>query len=120
MPVSQSRFVPLEALPGGRRGGASFCVHRREGGRDSQGVRGVRNLRQGRDQTGEARSPISRSGKRVVALCRVVQIRRDERGGPVREDGKVRAARTQKTHAVRSGPVFPDAQGLVLAGRRWA
>ena len=100
MPVSQSRFVPLETFPGSRRGSADFCVHRREGGCDSQGVRGVRNLRQGRGQTGGSRSPISKSGKRVAALCRVVQVRRDERGGP--EDGKVRAARTQKTHAVRS------------------
>ena len=113
MPVSQSWFVPLETLPGSRRGGASFCVPRREGSRDRQGVRGVRNLRQGRDQTGGARSPISRSGGR----CAVP-------GGASTPGRKGRPGRTARfglrgrRRPTLSG--LPDAQGLVLAGRRWA
>ena len=91
MPLSQSRLVPFEALPGSRRGGANLCIHRREGGRDRQGVRGVRDLRQGRDGRVPRRSPISRPGKRVAAPCRVVQVRRDERGGPVGRQGSGRA-----------------------------
>ena len=51
----------------------------------------------------ERHSPISRSGKRVAALCRVVIGKYIGTRGAAREDGKVRAARTQKTHAVRSG-----------------
>ena len=110
MPVSQSRFVPLETFPGSRRGSADFCVHRREEGRDSQGVR---NLRQGRGQTGGARSPISRSGGR----CAVP-------GGastPGREGRPGRTARFGPRGRRRATPSgLPDAQGLVLAGRQWA
>ena len=66
------------------------------------------------------RSPTSRLEKRIAMLCRVVIGNEDERGGPVREDGKVRAARTQKTIYTPFGSAFSAALGerIVLAGRQ--
>ena len=114
MPVSQSRFVPLETFPGSRRGSADFCVHRREGGRDCQG--GVRNLRQGRGQTeGRVRRFRGRaSGSlRCAGWCKYAGTR-----GAARFARTARFGPRGRRRPTLSG--LPDAQGLVLAGRQWA
>ena len=65
MPVSQSRFISLEALPGSRRCGANFCVRRREGGRDHQGGRSQPSSRRGPNGRG-AFADFEIGGRRAV------------------------------------------------------
>ncbi len=104
------RFVPFQPLPGGRRGGASFRVHRRERGRDRQGVRGAFLKERSEGEGPEAFADFELGlSKQIAALCRTVICNedRDERGGQIRKDDKVfyRAARTQKTVHTLFGPV---------------
>ena len=116
MPVSQSRFVPLEALPGSRRGGASFCVHRREGAATARTFGAFatfvkeRAKREGRVRRFRGRA----SGSlRCAGWCKYAGTK-----GAARFARTARFGLRGRRRPTLSG--LPDAQGLVLAGRRWA